>query len=255
MATLTLNRTVKLNAIDEPMQEELMDALSRVGADDETNVLVITGAGRAFSAGIDLSQPFFQLGDKDTEAGGLAQARFVSRASRYLYAVHELPQVTIASVNGVCAGGGGFGLAMACDMRLASDQALFWMVPNQAGLIQDLGLTWFLQRVIGTAKTCELLFTGDRVDGMEAARIGLVNKTVPHDRLEEATRELAEKVAAGAPFSLRQAKKSLYRGLSLSLKEQLESEAVTQGLIMTTEDAREGLAAFREKRKPAFKGK
>lgn len=259
IANVTLNRPDKLNALNETMLEELLDLLEKVGTNEDITVLTITGAGRAFCAGVDVSGPFFIQPDKSGEKA--AQSHAGSGFTKSLFwqhkmikAIYRLPQVTIASINGVCVGGGGFGMAMACDMRVASEKALFWMVPAKMGVIQDFGILWFLERLIGTAKTFEIFFTGDRINGSDAAKFGFVNKTVPPEKLQEATAELAQKIAAGPPFAWKLAKQFIYRGLSLSLEEELDTEAIANGLCATTEDAREGSAAFFEKRTPRFKG-
>lgn len=256
IAQVTLNRPDKLNALNETLLTELLDFLEKVGVNEDIIVVTITGAGRGFCAGVDVTSPFFMQPGKGGEpvtGAGFTKSLFWQH--KMIKGIYELPQITIASVNGVCVGGGGFGMAMACDMRVASEKALFWMVPAKMGVIQDFGIPWFLERLIGTARTFEILLTGDRITGTEAARMGFVNKTVPAEKLQEATAELAEKVAAGSPFAWRLAKQFIYRGLSLSLAEELDTEAIANGLCATTEDSQEGQAAFFAKRKPNFKGR
>lgn len=256
IARLTLNRPERLNAFNETMLDEMLDVLEQVGRDPDLNVLVLTGAGRGFCSGVDTSGEFFlQPGRGEDANGGAAFALSLYSQHRMIKALAGLPQVTIAAVNGVCVGGGGFGMAMACDMRIAAEDASFWMIPAKVGAIQDYGIPWFLTRLIGTAKTLELLLTGDRVSGPEAVEIGFVNRCVPNDRLATETDEMAAKIAAGAPFSTKLAKASVYRGLSLSLSDQLDTEAVGNGLCTGMDDAREGFEAYAEKRPAEFRGR
>ncbi|MFH1089986.1 MAG: enoyl-CoA hydratase-related protein [Pseudomonadota bacterium] len=259
IANVTLNRPEKYNALNEVMLDELLDIFEKVGSNDDINVLTITGAGKAFCSGVDVNSPFFMQPEKEgdkagQEITGPRFTRLLFDQHKMIQGIYKLPQVTIASINGVCVGGGGFGMAMACDMRVASEKAKFWMVPARMGVIQDFAIPWFLARLIGTAKTCELLFTGDRIDGIEAARLGIVNRAVPLEDLPKVTAELVDKVAAFAPFALRLAKHSVYRGLYLPLQEQLDTEAVANGLCAMTKDAKEAFNAFFEKRKPVFQG-
>jgi 2-(1,2-epoxy-1,2-dihydrophenyl)acetyl-CoA isomerase len=256
IANVTLNRPDRLNALNETMLEEILDVLEKIGANEEVTVMTLTGAGRGFCAGVDTTSPFFMQPGKDgAPTTGVKFTKSLFWQHKMINGLRNLPQVTIASINGVCVGGGGFGMAMACDMRVASENALFFMVPAKMAVIQDFAILWFLERLIGTAKTFEILMTGDRVTGSEAAKLGFVNKTVPPEKLQEATEELAEKVAAGGPLAWRLAKQFIYRGLSLSLADELDVEAIANGLLAMTEDSKEGQAAFFAKRKPVFKGK
>jgi enoyl-CoA hydratase/carnithine racemase len=256
VARLTLNRPECLNAFDETMLVEMLDILEKLGRNPDLNVLVLTGAGRGFSSGVDTRGEFFlQPGRGEDANGGAAFTLSLFSQHRMIKALAGLPQVTIAAVNGVCVGGGGFGMAMACDMRIASEEARFWMIPSKVAVIQDYGITWFLARQIGSAKTLEILLTGDRISGREAAEIGFVNRCVAAEHLLDETDELARKIADGAPLSTKLAKASVYRGLSLSLSEQLDTEAVANGLCTGMDDAREGFAAYTEQRAPNFRGR
>jgi enoyl-CoA hydratase/carnithine racemase len=256
IARLTLNRPEKLNAFNEVMLEEMVTALGQVARNPDLNVLVLAGNGRGFCSGVDTSGAFFlQPGQGEDSNGGAAFTNSLYDQHRMIKALAGLPQVTIAAVHGVCVGGGGFGMAMACDMRVAADSARFWMIPVKVAVIQDYGIPWHLARQIGTAKTLEILLTGDRVSGEEAAALGFVNRCVPEAELMDATNELAEKIAAGAPLSTKMAKASVYRGMSLSLAEQLDTEAVGNGLTTTMDDAREGFEAYAAKRAPNFRGR
>ncbi len=256
-AQLTLNRPEKLNAFNDAMLQEMLSGLAEIAANDDVNVLTLTGAGRAFCAGVDTRSEFFLQSDASgaTTNGGRDFTVSLFSQHRMIRALAEMPQVTIAAVHGMCVGGGGFGMAMACDMRIASQDAKFWMIPGKVGVVQDFGIPWFLERLIGTAKTLELMLSGDVIDGAQAAALGIVNKCVAPGELASETAQLAGKISAGAPLGIRMAKQSVYRGLTLSLAEQLDTEAISNGLLSSTEDAREGFAAYRENRPAKFTGR
>jgi len=146
-------------------------------------------------------------------------------------------------------------LALACDIRIASDRASLSQIFIRRGVVPDTGSTYFLPRMMGLAKACEIVFTGDILDAEQAKEYGLVNRVVPHDRLMVTVRELAAKIAAGAPIAMKLAKRALYKGAISDLPSALEFEGYMQGICFRTEDFREGLAAFQEKREPKFNGK
>jgi enoyl-CoA hydratase/carnithine racemase len=255
IARLTLNRPEKLNALNETMLEELLEALGHLAGQDGVNVVVITGAGRAYCAGVDVTGTFFMQPGAEGDLNGADFARLLFKQHRLIEAIQRLPQISIAAINGICMGGGGFGQALACDIRIASEKAEFWMVANRLAVIQDFGISWFLERLVGTAVTLELMCSGERIDGRRAAELGIVNRVVSPNSLEDAALELAGKIAGASPFSLRLIKQSVYRGLSLSLLEHLDTEAIANGLCVTTGDSREAFAAYRQNRAPVFKGR
>jgi 2-(1,2-epoxy-1,2-dihydrophenyl)acetyl-CoA isomerase len=168
--------------------------------------------------------------------------------------IRNLDKPTIASVNGACTGGG-MDLALACDLRIGSDRARFQVAFVKRGVMPYTGSTYFLPRVVGLGKALEMLYTGDFVDGQEAERYGLLNRLVPHDDLEEATRELATKLAKGPPIPLRLGKMMMVRGLELDFETSLEMAAAVNVIPQLTEDFDEGRRAFQEKREPEFKGR
>ena len=248
IATITLNRPEKLNAATDRMLGELFDAIKEVGEDDSIRVLVLTGAGRGFCAGIDLDHPMFSM---TTSTEG---RKAVEPFGRVAYSLRNLPKPVIASVNGIAAGGG-CGWALACDIIIASENARFTQAFVNVGLHPDCGCIYFVPRLVGVAKACELIFTGDIIDAEEAERIGLVNKVVPADQLEAATRKLASRIAEGPPIALGMAKASIYQGLGMDLASVLEMEARALSICLLTQDCKEGRKAIKEKRAPQFVGK
>jgi enoyl-CoA hydratase/carnithine racemase len=167
----------------------------------------------------------------------------------------EFDKPVIAAINGVVAGGG-MSFAMACDIRIASDRARFSQIFVKRGIIPDNGSTWLLPRLVGMAKACELIWTGDIIDAAEGERIGLVSRVVPHDDLLSVVRELATRIASGPPITVQLAKHALYQGaLTTDLHSQMELELHHNAICSTTEDRKEGMRAFIEKREPIFKGK
>jgi 2-(1,2-epoxy-1,2-dihydrophenyl)acetyl-CoA isomerase len=245
VATLTLNRPAALNALDSSLKAALAAAFRSIARDAAVRVVVLTGAGRAFCAGQDLREHASHAGASADEL----------RASYnpLILALRGLEKPVIAAVNGVAAGAG-VSLALACDLRVAATEASFVLAFARIGLVPDSGATWFLPRLVGPARAAELAFLGDPVGAEEALRIGLVNRMVPGESLAAETRALALRLASAAPRALALTKRALNRSLDASLEDQLEYEAILQGLAASTADHTEGLAAFREKRPPRFTG-
>jgi 2-(1,2-epoxy-1,2-dihydrophenyl)acetyl-CoA isomerase len=250
IATIKLNRPDKLNAFGGPMREEILDALGKIAADDTIRVLVVTGEGRGFSAGgdIDHLKHLRENQDEKSLRSVLAAGQKIAKTMR------SLPKAVIAAVNGPCAGAG-FSFALGCDIRIASDAATFGASFARIGLHPDWGGSWLLPRLVGSANACELVFTGSMISAQEAERIGLVNRVVPHDRLMITVMELAGTIAKGAPRVLRLAKESIYRSLSSDLETAFARETEVQAECFYSEDFLEGLTAFKERRKPQFKGR
>lgn len=249
VGSVTINRPDKLNAFAGRMRQDMGDALRELVSDDQVRVIVITGAGRAFCAGADISYMKQLLETKDWKNA----ADLVEAGRTVVTTIRETSKPVIASVNGAAAGGGA-NLALACDLRIASDQASIGQTFNRIGLAPDWGGTYFLPRLVGPSKALELFFSADMVDAREAHRIGLFNKVVPHDQLQAETRALARSLAAKPPLALARAKQAVYRSGDRSLGEMLDFELEAQMQCFQSGDAWEGLQAFLEKRRPSFHG-
>jgi 2-(1,2-epoxy-1,2-dihydrophenyl)acetyl-CoA isomerase len=250
IGTITLNRPEKLNAFAGRMRQELADAVRDATEDDGIRVLVITGAGRAFCAGADIS---YMRGLKTRRDIG-AFAELVEAGRDVVTTVRATPKPVIASVNGPAAGGGA-NLALACDVRIASDRATIGQTFNRIGLHPDWGGTYFLPRLVGPAKALELIFTAEMVDAAEALRLGLFNRVVPHEQLHAETAALAGSLAAKPPIALALAKRAIYESDTSNLSATLDTELEHQIRCFNTEDAGEGFAAFLEKRAAAYQGR
>ncbi len=249
IATLTLNRPNKLNALNGELMEELVPVIERLAEDKEVRCVVITGAGRGFCAGGDIAG--MASGEALPNENPVTRLRRLEETSRLL---HEMPKPTIAMVNGPAAGAG-LSIALACDIRIAGESARFGTAFIRIGFSGDFGGTWMLQRLVGPAKARELYFTGNLIDAREAERIGLVNRVVPDDQLAGETRALAERIAKGPPIAMARMKQNMNLGLASDYSTLLDAEA--EGMIMTamTEDNREAVKAFLEKRSATFHGR
>lgn len=248
VATLTLNRPEARNALDLVMRGELMAALDEAEADETVRVVILTGAGGHFCAGGDVK---LMRERRQTAAEGRGRVEALNRAVLRLV---NFPRPTIAMVDGFAVGAG-LNLALGCDLVVASDRAKFGEVFARIGLVPDGGGTWLLARLVGLARARELIFTADIIDATEAERIGLVNRVVPVAELAATTGALAAKIAAGPPAVLRLAKHLVNRAATSDLAAALDLEAFSQGLAISSEDHREGLAAFFDKRAPRFVGR
>lgn len=252
IARLTLNRPDRLNALNPQMLDELLDALDRVRARQGLNALFLQGAGRLFSAGVDLDTPFFMEHVDDPSV--FAGTRLLNGQHRVITALFEQEVVTIAALNGHACGGGGLGLAMACDMRVSVRAARFWMVPLMLDVIQDFGLSWLAQRVVGPSRALQMAVLGQKVDAETALVWGLVNEVVDDPAaLTVRMDALAAQIGGMGSDALRMMKLVLKNGERSDLRTQLGMEAVANGLTFQSDEFKQKkadyLSALKEGRK------
>jgi 2-(1,2-epoxy-1,2-dihydrophenyl)acetyl-CoA isomerase len=255
---LTLNRPDRKNSVSPELREELLAALDDARSDDDVRCLVITGAGDAFCSGVDLGRSKVT---KEASAGeppppDLRAVREAMKRGmqRVVTALWELDKPVIAAVNGVAAGGGAQ-LALFCDLIVAAESARFIEIFAKRGLAIDSGGGWLLPRLIGLPKAKELVFFGEPISAHDALAIGLINRVVPDDALAGATNEWASRLAAGPTRAIGFSKRLLNRALDSDLAAALDEEAAVQALNSTSQDFKEGVRAFAEKRPPEFKGR
>lgn len=245
--TITLNRPEVFNAVNEQMKKELLDAFRQAEKDPNVRCIVLRGAGeKAFCAGQDLKE--YQ------EAKASMKKMLEEGYNPIIKQMRSIEKPVIGMINGVAAGAG-FSFALACDMRIMSDKAKLIQAFVRIGLVADSGSHWFLPRLVGTAKAFEYAATGKDIDAQEAEKVGLVNKVVPQADLEKETYTLAEKLVQGAPKAIGIIKRTLNKSLTISFDELLAYEAMMQEVAARTEDHKEGLQAFIEKRPAKFTGK
>ncbi len=248
ICTITLNRPEVFNALNEQMKKELNEALRSADKDPAVRCLVIRGAGeKAFCSGQDLK-----------EHSGSTTRRSLKESLEKSYnpmvrAMRSMEKPIIGSINGVAAGAG-LSIALACDMRIAADDAKLIEVFIRIGLVPDSGSHWFLPRLVGTARAFEYAALGEDITAVEAERVGLVNKVVPHSSLDRTTRELALKLAKAPTKAIGLIKRTLNKAATSDLNSLLDYEAMVQEAASLTEDHQEGVRAFLEKRPPKFKG-
>jgi 2-(1,2-epoxy-1,2-dihydrophenyl)acetyl-CoA isomerase len=255
IATITFNEPEVLNPMTQAMQTDTIRALEAAAQDREVRVVVITGAGRAFSAGGDVRG----LGDRLRSGDGRAPTPFDRRAwlrrtQRMILAIRAVEKPVIAAINGVAAGGG-CDIALACDLRVMSDRARIGEIFAKIGLFPGTGGTWLLPRAVGVEQALEMIWTGELLPAEDALRIGLVGRVVPHDDLMAETRALAQRLADGPPLALALAKAAVYRGLDQDLPAAMDYASTAEAITLTSEDHIEGITAFREKRSPTFHGR
>ncbi len=248
---LTLNRPDRLNALTWDSWREITQAVGGLGEDDEARVLVVTGSGRGFCSGTDLAAAAAGAGEAPPEVSRSERLR-----SRYLGAAALLacPKPSIAAVNGVAAGGG-LSLCLACDVRIASQEARFSAIWSRRALVPDFGCSYLLPRIVGMSKALELMYTGQMIDAQEALAIGLVGQVVAAEELLPTAMALAERIAKGPPIAIELAKRLAYRGWRQEIESQSEYEEYLQRLCIESEDAQEGVRSFLEKREPVFRGR
>lgn len=243
IARLVLNRPEKLNALDPQMLEELLDALHKVSINGDLNALFLQSTGRLFSAGVDLDTPFFMEHVDDPSI--FSGTRLLNWQHRVILALNELPIVTIAALNGHACGGGGLGLAMACDLRISVRGARFWMVPMMLDVIQDFGLSWLTQRQIGPSRTLQMALLGTKVEAETALDWGLVNELVDDPAALTARMDaLAAQLDPMGTDALRMLKLILRNGEQSQLRDQLGVEAVANGLTFQSREFQDRKNAY-----------
>ncbi len=247
VALVTMNRPEMMNALEAAMAQELVSAVRAAATDDEIGSIVLTGTGRSFSSGGDIGRLMegFKL---------LEGRQWMREGYNQLMELTRINKPVIAAVNGYAVGAG-FSLTMLCDLIIAADTAKFGQAFIKIGAIPDCGSLYFLPRLVGLQKAKELVFTGVNIDAAEAHRIGIVNQVVPADALLEEALAMGQQLADGPAVALGLAKEILNKSGNLNLQEVMDLEIYAQSLCLQTEDHREGITAFLEKRKPVFRGK
>ena len=257
---LTLNRPDKLNALSDTIIGGLLDNLRKAAVDENVGAVVITGAGRGFCAGGDIGR----MRDRNENAQGPSEGSHstsldqriagLRRSEEVSLLLHEIPKVTIAAVNGPAAGAG-FSLCLACDIRIASDQARMGTAFARVGYSGDFGGSYFLTKIVGTAKARELYFTADMLSADEALKAGIVNRVVPAASFADEVHAFARRIASGPRVAYSYMKANLNAAASADARTLLEREALGQSLTGLTEDHKEAVNAFLEKREPKFVGR
>jgi len=246
VAVLTINRPDKMNALSEQVRAEMLAHLDRIATDDGVGVVVITGAGdKAFIAGADISE---------FEGRSPFDQRHAMRSPRIFDVMATYPKPVIAMINGYCLGGG-CELAMSCDLRVASNKASFGQPEINLGLIPGGGGTQRMPRIVGTGQAMRLILSGDRIPAEEAKQIGLADLVFPHDELRAKTLELAQRIASKSPLTLKVAKEAIRASERMAVEEGLLYERDLFCLCFASDDKREGVAAFLEKRQAAWTGR
>ena len=256
IVTLRFNDPDRLNAMTRPMGEAFRRRIGDLAQDESIRALVLTGEGRAFSAGGDLDMLQAQA-ERGAAAPGIAWRSIrddMSTFYRLFLSIRDMPCPTLAAINGHAIGAG-FCVALGCDFRYVAAEAKLGLNFTRIGVHPGMGATWTLPRLVGPGLASELLFTSRTIDGEEAGRIGLANRVLARDEVLAATTSAAREIAQNAPLAVRAVKRALRRTENASIEDQLQFEASEQGRNFESADAREGIAAVREKRSPDFAGK
>jgi 2-(1,2-epoxy-1,2-dihydrophenyl)acetyl-CoA isomerase len=262
VAIITLNRPDAGNSFDFRLMEEVDAVLREVAKDKSVRAVILTGAGKYFSTGINLSM-FTDAKGMVEKDGGVEDKITDDEDQTYgkgtpvaaVIRIRSMSKPVIAAINGPAVGAA-LSIVLGCDIRIASDKARFSMIFVKRGIAPDTGGSFTLPRAVGLAKACEMALTGDMIDAAEAERIGLVNRVVPHDDLMKTAKELATKIAKNPPLAVAMAKADIYKAMEeKDIIKQMKREEKTQEVLINTEDFMEAASAFLEKREPVFKGK
>ncbi len=252
VAIVTLNRPERLNAITHGMLRKLGEIIEDVKKDDSVRVMILTGRGRAFSAGTDISDPVPVMSELEIQA---ARRKDTTEYRQSLWYFNSIPKPTICAINGAAVGIASE-FALHCDIRIAAESARFGQVFVLRGMTPDTGAgTYLLPRIVGLSKACELVFSGEIINAKEMLKIGLVSQVVPDDELMTAAMAMGKKMMRGAPLAVQMAKQLMYLGLQRSLEDHWEASRYHFQLSCKTDDFQEGIKSFFEKREPRWKGK
>jgi len=249
IVTLTMNRPDRLNALNNDLSTALNDTLARIANDHNVYVVILTGAGRAFCAGGDLAV----IGKGRASGDDTELAPILRSGMQAVLKIRTMPQPVIAAINGPAAGAG-MNIALAADLRIAVEDAVFGQNFAKVGLFPDYGGTYFLPQLVGPAKAAELFYAGDMIDAKTALRLGIVNHVFPADRFHTEVQNFAAKIANGPQLAIRAVKQTIFAREQEALVEALEREVEHQLKCFQSEDCHEGIRAFFEKRPPMFRG-
>jgi 2-(1,2-epoxy-1,2-dihydrophenyl)acetyl-CoA isomerase len=249
IVTLTMNRPERLNALNNDLSTALNEALTGIAADNSAEVVILTGAGRAFCAGGDLAV----IGAGRARGDASELAPILRAGMQAVLKIRTMPQPVIAAVNGPAAGAG-MNLALAADIRIAVEEALFGQNFAKVGLFPDYGGTYFLPQLVGPSKAAEMFYIGDMIDAKTALRLGVLNDVFPADRFPAEVRSLASRIAAGPQLAIRAVKQTIFAREKEALIAALEREVEHQLKCFHSQDCQEGIRAFLEKRPPSFRG-
>jgi 2-(1,2-epoxy-1,2-dihydrophenyl)acetyl-CoA isomerase len=249
IVTLTMNRPDRLNALNNDLSTALNDSISRIASDHTIHVVILTGEGRAFCAGGDLAV----IGKGRASGNDAELAPLLRSGMQAVLKIRTMPQPVIAAVNGAAAGAG-MNLALAADIRIAAEDAVFGQNFAKVGLFPDYGGTYFLPQLVGRAKAAELFYTGDMIDAKTALRLGIVNHIFPAERLLAETQSLAARIATGPQVAIRAVKQTIFARDKEALVAALDKEVEHQLKCFHSHDCQEGIRAFLEKRPPSFRG-
>jgi 2-(1,2-epoxy-1,2-dihydrophenyl)acetyl-CoA isomerase len=250
IATITLNRPERMNAFTWEMTDAWADALSEAQHNDAVHVVIVTGAGKAFCSGGDIQN----MGERQDRTPLMRKEELAGHVQKIPLTLEAMDKPVIAAVNGA-ATGAGMDLALQCDLRFAAASARLGETYVRVGLVPGAGGTWFLPRLVGTAKALELFWTGEIIDAGEAERLGIVNKVLPDDQLLTHVRDVATKIARGPQLSIRFIKRAVYQGARIDLRTSLDLISSHYAVVSSSADHKEAVAAYLEKRKPSFTGK